>query len=53
VPHPVPWYEYHTITWEEDGPDYRLRIGLGSSPGVPTGLIESIAGEWSSNEEAH
>ncbi len=53
VPHPVPWYEYSSISWEEDGLHYRLRIALGAAPGVPTGLVETIDGEWASNELAH
>jgi hypothetical protein len=47
--YPVMWHEYAWIVWEEDGPNYRLRIGLNAAPGIPTGLIETIDGEWSTN----
>ncbi len=49
VPYPVVWHEYTWIVWEEDGPNYRLRIGMGAAPGTPTGLIETIDGEWSTS----
>jgi hypothetical protein len=49
VSYPVAWHEYAWIVWEEDGPNYRLRIGLGAARGTATDLIETIDGEWSTS----
>ena len=51
--YPVQWHEYAWVVWEEDGPNYRLRIGLGVEPGTSTGLIETIDGEWSASAMSH
>jgi len=45
APRPVPWYPYDRIAWEV-GDGYRLRIRIGSSPGVLTGPVETIDGKF-------
>ena len=44
------WNSYEWIVWSEDGPDYRLRIGV-DREGQPTGIIEGVEGEWTSEPE--
>ncbi len=41
------WNSYEWIVWSEDGPDYRLRIGV-DREGQPTGIIDDVEGEWTS-----
>jgi len=41
------WQPYEWAIWGIDGSDYRLRIGVGRE-GQLTGLIEDVAGEWTS-----
>ena len=45
LPRRVPWYEFERIEWEV-GDGYRLRIRLGDSPGILTGPVEIVDGDF-------
>jgi hypothetical protein len=45
VPRPVPWYEFDDVHWElRDG--YRLRIRIGDAPGIVTGQVQTVDGDF-------
>jgi hypothetical protein len=45
APRPVPWYEFDRVEWEI-GDGYHLRIRIGDAPGVLTGPIQTIDGDF-------
>jgi hypothetical protein len=45
APRSVPWYPFDTVVWEV-GHAYQLRIRLGDAPGVLTGAVATIDGQF-------
>jgi hypothetical protein len=45
IPRPLPWYAFDHIQWEvRDG--YHLRIRIADAPGIVTGQVKTVDGDF-------